>query len=252
MSQHRCRHWMFAVLVSLALISEGCKKDPPERSDSAARPVAQPVATTPTPAPTLSSPAPTTTPSVAAPGSVVSDPLKVGELTIQATLGDGKSVDWALKQYDIKADPAGQWASTATASSSYNDAKDAERFSPMQATGAPNVDQASDSGSAWTAKSADTGIEWLQLMFAKPVAARGVRIRESDNGGAVIKVELLDEQNQSHRLWDGTDPTKALNYFMLTFAKTGYKVSGVKITLATNLVPGYNEIDAVQLVSADQ
>jgi hypothetical protein len=161
-------------------------------------------------------------------------------------------VDWALKQSEIKGDPAGQWASSATASSTYNDAKDPERFSAWQTTGAPNVDQASDNGNAWTAKSADSGIEWLQLMFAKPVAATGLRIRESDNGGAVIKVELLDGQSQIHRLWGGSDPTKALNYFMLTFPKTAYKVSGVKITLATNLVPGYNEIDAVQLVGTEK
>jgi hypothetical protein len=38
---------------------------------------------------------------------------------------------------------------------------------------------------------------------------------------------------------------------MLTFPKTDYKVDHVKITLATNLVPGWNEIDAVQLLGSD-
>jgi hypothetical protein len=33
--------------------------------------------------------------------------------------------------------------------------------------------------------------------------------------------------------------------------KTAYKAYRVKITLATNVVPGWNEIDAVQLVGSD-
>ena len=245
MSLDRCRPWTFAVLVSLALLSAGCKKAeaPPERPATAAKPVTQPAA---------AAPAPVATPGAPGPGAVVSDPVKADDVTIQATLGDGKSVGWALKQSEVKDDPTGQWASSATASSTYNDAKDPERFSAWQATGTPNVDQASDSGNAWTPKSADGGIEWLQLKFAKPASAAGLRIRESDNGGAVIKIDLLDEQNGTHALWSGSDPTKALNYFMLTFPKTAYKVSGVKITLATNLVAGYNEIDAVQLVGTEK
>ncbi|HEX7680273.1 MAG TPA: hypothetical protein VF713_19230 [Thermoanaerobaculia bacterium] len=35
------------------------------------------------------------------------------------------------------------------------------------------------------------------------------------------------------------------------FDKTTYKTDRVKVTLATNVVPGWNEIDAVQLVGKE-
>jgi hypothetical protein len=173
-------------------------------------------------------------------------------VTSTATSGDEKSVDWALKQQDIKNDPQGQWASGATASSSYSDAKDQERFAPWQATGPPNVDHESDNAAAWTSKTSDAGIEWLDLTFPNAVHATGLRIRESDGAGAIVRVEIFDDSGAVHSLWTGTDPTKGLNYFVLTFPKTTYKTNHVKVTLATNLIPGWNEIDAVQLLGTDK
>ncbi|ADW68060.1 hypothetical protein [Granulicella tundricola] len=234
-----------AALLSFAL--SGCKKTP---APPAPAPVA--AAPAPTPAPTPASTPAATPEAAAAPGATVSDPVTANGVTTQSTLGTGKTVEWALKQGEIKDDPSGQWPSAATASSAYNDAKDQQRFAPWQATGVPNVDQAGDNANAWDPKTPDGGIEWLDLLYPKPMPATGVRIRESANGGAVVKVDLIDEDNHLHPLWSGTDPTKALNYFMLTFPKTTYKVSHVKITLATNLIPGENEIDAVQLVSSEK
>ncbi len=54
-------------------------------------------------------------------------------VTVDASAGTG--VDWALKQDEIKNDPAGQWAVSATASSTYSDATGQARFSAWQATG---------------------------------------------------------------------------------------------------------------------
>jgi hypothetical protein len=39
---------------------------------------------------------------------------------------------------------------------------------------------------------------------------------------------------------------------MVKFHKTTFKTDRIKVTLATNVVPGWNEIDAVQLVGTDQ
>ena len=160
------------------------------------------------------------------------------------------AADWALDE--IKNDPKGQWAIEAAASSSYQDAKGATGYSPDQAVGAPNVDRYGDNGSAWTPKTEDAGIEWIDLKFPKPVHATQVRVRESCGSGAVIKVEVFDEQGAGHAVWSGNDPTKDLNYLMVKFPKTAYKTARVKVTLATNVVPGWNEIDAVQLVGTEQ
>jgi hypothetical protein len=104
---------------------------------------------------------------------------------------------------------------------------------------------------AWTSKTPDAGIEWLDLTFPKPVHADEVRIPEYCGSGAITKVEVFDEQNAAHTVWAGNDPTTDLNYLMLKFPPTTYKIARVKITLATNVVPGWNQIDALQLLGSD-
>jgi hypothetical protein len=162
------------------------------------------------------------------------------------------AAEWALKQDAIKNDPNGQWAIQATASSTYGDAQGTAGWSANQATGAPNVDRYGDNGNAWTTKSQDAGIEWLDLKYPKPVHATEVRVRESCGSGAVIKLEVYDELGVAHAVWQGNDPTTELNYLMVKFPKTAFKTDHIKVTLATNVVPGWNEIDAVQLIGTEQ
>ncbi len=219
---------------ALFLLIAGCKKEPPNSMS----------ATTPPPA----APAPAATPSTSTPSAPAADASSSTAETTAKLAG----VQWALKQDEIKNDPKGQWAIQATASSSYQDAQGAASWSPNQATGAPNVDKYGDDGHAWTSKTPDGGIEWLDLKFPKPVHAEEVRVRESFGSGAVIKVEIFDEQATPHTVWAGNDPTTELNYLLLKFPKTAYKTDRVKITLATNVVPGWDEIDAVQLVGTEQ
>jgi hypothetical protein len=38
----------------------------------------------------------------------------------------------------------------------------------------------------------------------------------------------------------------------VSIPKTAFKTARIRLTLATNVVPGMNEIDAVQLVGTDQ
>jgi hypothetical protein len=217
-------------LFAVSLLLTGCKKE-------SASPETTTVAT-PAPQPsTATSPAPAATPVTGAQSAETT-----GKLT---------GAEWALKQDEIKNDPKGQWAIQATASSTYNDAKGLEPWSSNQAVGAPNVDKYGDDGKAWTSKTPDAGIEWLDLAFPRPVHAEEVRIRESCGSGAIIKVEIFDEQGTAHTAWAGNDPTTDLNYLILKFPKTTFKTARIKITLATNLVAGWNEIDAVQLIGSD-
>lgn len=198
-------------------------------------------AVAPAPAPAAApAPAPAAAPVTNADGSSADTTAKLA------------AADWAMKQDEIKNDPNGEWAILATASSSYNDAQGQAGWSANQATGAPNVDKYGDDGKAWTSKTPDAGIEWLDLKYPKPVHANEVRVRESCGSGAVIKIELFDEGGLAHTVWAGNDPTTELNYLMVKFPKTAYKADRVKITLATNVIPGWNEIDAVQLVGTDQ
>jgi hypothetical protein len=212
----------------------------------AAQPVAavNPTATMGVAAPAAVAPASSAAPAVSAPAAA--------EAPSPEAIRKRSQIDWALKQDEIKNDPNGQWAVDAKASSSYNDAQGTAHYSPSQATGAPNVEGYGDNPSAWMPKTPNGGIEWLDLRFAKPVHATAVRVRESCGSGAVIKVEVFDEQGAAHTVWSGIDPTQDLNYFTVEFPRTPYKASRVKVTLATNTVSGYKEIDAVQLVGIEQ
>lgn len=211
----------------------GCKKETPNNMS----------ATSSAPPPAASAPVATTPP----PATSSADTSGTSADTTAKLAGAA----WALKQDEIKNDPKGQWAIAATASSTYNDAKDQDSWSANQATGAPNVEHYGDDGHAWTTKTQDGGIEWLDLKYPRPVHVEEVRVRESCGSGAIIKVEVFDEQGAAHTVWAGNDPTTELNYLMVKFPKTAYKADRVKITLATNVVPGWNEIDAVQLVGSD-
>jgi len=160
----------------------------------------------------------------------------------------------ALDEEKILNDENGQWAITADASSTYageNASKEAA-WSPYKMVGKPDVETFGDNGNAWASKDADRGIEWVKLTFPKTVNATEIRIRQTYGPGAIIKIELIDDKGSSHTVWEGVDKTKyepnKIKYFAATFDKTDYKTKVVKITLATNSVPGWNEIDAVQLV----
>lgn len=218
--------------VALVISVTGCKKEEPKSMS----------ATSSVPTPTEKS-----QPTSSTATSSASDTGASAETTAKLA-----GAAWALKQDEIKNDPKGQWAVQAKASSTYNDAQGTAPWSVNQATGAPNVDKYADDGNAWTSKTPDGGIEWLDLKYPKPVHAEEVRVRESFGSGAVIKVEIFDEQGTPHTVWAGNDPTTDLNYLLVKFPKTTFTTDRVKITLATNVVPGWNEIDAVQLIGTDQ
>lgn len=163
-----------------------------------------------------------------------------------------RAIEFALAEDKILHDPDGQWAKSAVASSSFNGGKGRQDFSPRQATGAPDVEKQGDNAKAWAPKSTDGGIEWLHVGF-EPVNATQIKIRQSVGPGAIIRIELIDEQGGKHALFEGMDERKYDEWhwwLVESFPPTPYRVVGAKITLATNAVPGWNEIDAVQLVKA--
>lgn len=159
-----------------------------------------------------------------------------------------------IDEKDILNDPNGQWAATASASSTYAQSNDLKAgYSPWQATRAPNVDRYSDSPLAWTTKIGDSNPpEWLEVGFANPVHATSIRIRQTAAPGAISRIELIDDANVSHTIWEGVDETPyakdTIGWFIRDVAKTSYLVKGARITLDTARVWNWNEIDAVQLV----
>lgn len=227
-------NWKWACALSLALVASGCGKK--EEAPATAEPAQ-------TATDTAASNAPAATPPATAPAQSAATDEKAA--AIQA----------ALAEEAIASDARGQWAVSATASSTYAgnkepDAKDG--YAPLSATGAPDVERYGDNGNSWATETPDKGIEWLEVGFAKPVNATQIRIRQSYSPGAIIKVELIAEDGSKHTIWQGVDEQQyapsTIVWFDRTFDKTSYKAKGARITLATNAVSGWNEIDAVQLL----
>ena len=148
----------------------GCKKSSSTQETSASKSAST----------TNAAPA-TTTPASTAPASSSGSADAGASAETSAKMA---AAEWALKQDEIKRDPSGQWAIQATASSTYNDAQGTAGWSANQATGAPNVDSYGDNAAAWTSKTPDGGIEWLDLKHGRPVHATEVRVRESCGSGA--------------------------------------------------------------------
>lgn len=187
----------------------------------------------------------------------VNKQLKQADSVMKTT---GEQLDKELKKQEaideesIISDPLGQWASDADASSSYaSDIKNkTASWSAPQMTGKPNVEKYGDNGYAWASKVQDKGLEWVELTFPKSVYASEIRVRQNYNPGAIIKIAFYDEKGNQDVVWDNTDKTEyvpnKIQWFIAKFDKTDYKTKKVRITLATNTVKGWNEIDAVQLI----
>jgi hypothetical protein len=233
---------LIAPLVLMAVLA-GCadKKETP--ADGAATGADAAAAST--------APAPAAEPAAGAAPAAVAPPAAAAAEEDPAITEKRLAVEFALNEEKLATDPRGQWAVTAKASSTYGDAKDPMDYSASKATGAPDVPSFGDHGNSWTAKEPDGGIERLELAFAKPVQATEIRVRQNAGPGALIKVELIDTTGASHVVHEGVDAAQYDKYnfwFRKSFDKTAYRVAGAKLTLATNAVSSWNEIDAVQLV----
>ena len=132
-----------------------------------------------------------------------------------------------------------------------NAAQPPREWGPEQATGAPNTPTAGDLPTAWASLHPDGGTEWLQVEFDKPVEVAEVLIRETFNPGAISKVVAVDTDNKETTIWEGQAPASAAPTEMVVKASSSVSSNKIKIYLDSNRVPGWNEIDAVQLVGKD-
>lgn len=135
-----------------------------------------------------------------------------------------------------------QWAAAARASSRFGD----PQWSAAQAVGPPNAVAGQDHRDAWASKETDAGEEWLELDYRLAVRVRQIRIRATYNPGCVTKVEGFTAEGKAVTLWQGSDEGE--EWLKIDLGEPSALVARLRITLDTSLVPGWNEIDAVELV----
>ena len=145
-------------------------------------------------------------------------------------------------------DPAGQWATSAVASSEYGH----DRYNAMQATGAPDVESYSDNPNAWCHSGTHNPEDWLELTYGYPVVATELRVRQNYTPGTIARIEAFAADGRAVLLWQGSDPNvyadREIAWFVLRFPPTPFPVVRVKLTLNISAIGGWKQIDAVQLV----
>jgi hypothetical protein len=126
-------------------------------------------------------------------------------------------------------------------------------WGPQQAAGPPNTPRLGDQVSAWASSTSDGGSEWLILEYAKPVIPRRIDVYESNAPGALTRVTVFDASGREIEAWSGSDPSAGAGGSGATPVSSipvtlDVPTSKVKLYIASDKVPGWNEIDAVGLI----
>jgi hypothetical protein len=124
-------------------------------------------------------------------------------------------------------------------------------YDAMQAAGAPDADPQVDDPKAWASERENMGLQWVELTYRNPLRAAQLRIFEVNSAGAVVEVQTTDDRGQWRTLWQGSDPTSRPGVFDVKIPTTAYRVRKVRLILDTSRRPGWNEIDAVEIVGPD-
>jgi hypothetical protein len=141
-----------------------------------------------------------------------------------------------------------QWAASASASSEFG----VSGWIAAEATGSPDTTECGDNSTAWASSSTDT-VEWIQLGYTTPVYATQVVIHITYNPSYVTAVELIDTNGSYHSVYTAQPtPMACPAQLTVSFAKTTYLVSGVRITIDQATLNSWSEIDAVQLIGTMQ
>lgn len=182
-----------------------------------------------------------------------SDEKPAEQTTTSTTASSGPATTKAVTGTTIagaKADPNGQWAVSATATTSYGPSPETG-WSAKQATGAPDVtpDTCGDIGEAWASAQRNT-VDTLTLTYAKAVVPTGINVWETFNPGAIVKVTVSDGGAQSKVVYESTPKkvTECPRVLKIPVTGVSFAVNTVAITVDQTQEQDWAEIDAVELV----
>jgi len=126
-------------------------------------------------------------------------------------------------------------------------------WGPEQVVGPANTDQAGDIETAWAPLlSNGVGEEWLRVNYDRPVEISEINVRETYNPGAISMITATALPNgEEVVVWEGTEPPAQAPVNMNFTGPSGVHAQSVTVYLDRRRVPGWNEIDAIELVGRD-
>jgi len=78
-------------------------------------------------------------------------------------------------------------------------------WGPEQVIGPPDTTEAGDMQTAWASQNPDGGAEWLKVDYATEVELAEVRVRETYNPGAVVRVSAVLADGSEALIWEGAE-----------------------------------------------
>jgi hypothetical protein len=148
----------------------------------------------------------------------------------------------AVAEYNVMSPPFGQDETEPPA--------EKRGWGEEQIVGPPDTPTAADARTAWAPREQNAGPEWLAVEFPQAVDVAEIRIRETFNPGAISKVTGMVD-GQEHVLWEGTATGGAAPRDFVIPVQGTLQANSVVVHLDTARIPGWNEIDAVELVGKD-
>lgn len=124
-------------------------------------------------------------------------------------------------------------------------------WGPEQATGPADTQLAGDVPTAWAPREQDGGEEWLKLDYEKVTDLAEIVVRETYNPGAVRKVTAFLPDGREVTIWEGVEPEATAPVDRRFMVPYSMQAASVKVYLDTRRVPGWNEIDAVEVIGRD-
>lgn len=173
--------------------------------------------------------------------AATSDPLR-GPLATAESFSPDTENKWSVWRWD-------RLGATCVVS-----ARDANLpYGATQACGPADSPLGSDVATAWATQLADANGEWLELTFAQAAVPAKLRVHENLSPGAVSRVTVFTADGTEVEAWRRKGPAPRMkggiaNIILSVAPPAPFPTRRVKLYLDSAGVPGWNEIDAVELI----
>ncbi|MBA3453851.1 MAG: hypothetical protein H0T42_12220 [Deltaproteobacteria bacterium] len=173
-----------------------------------------------------------------------------GRITGSAYRAQIAAIDaaWTREPAVVTAPPATQWASSVR---DFSTQYTSSSWAATKVLGAPDVFPGhGDNANAWASLDADDRDEWIDVRYAQPMRISAVEVYENFNPGSISRIELITTEGRYITGYEGSPSATGQggNKLRAEVGCTSAAIVGVRVTLASPMVAGWNELDAIGIV----